>query len=169
MNRATELRILKLETAVPALPSDFSDLTSDELMVQLLEGYSEILERANLPAAELQEVRNWRQAIIDDITLTANLRSGRRPYQVPLCSYTASVAQAAERWAAAGGKSAYVPALNHGETGAGEYDGFELDRPFPDLMERRAALWAHPVARKIVGEAPKAVAPKNSLVRSLTH
>jgi hypothetical protein len=150
MNRATELRILKLETAVPALPSEFSDLTSDELMVQLLEGYSEILERANLPAAELQEVRNWRQAIVEDITLTANLRSGLCPYPVPLGSYAASVAQAAERWAAAGGKSAYVPALNHGDIGAGEYDGFDLGCFFPDLMERRAALWGHPMVRKIV-------------------
>ena len=35
------------------------------------------------------------------------------------------LAQAAQRWAAAGGKSAYVPALAHGDTGTGEYDGFD--------------------------------------------
>jgi hypothetical protein len=40
-------------------------------MVQLLEGYSDILDRGDLPATELQEVRDWYQAIVDDITLTA--------------------------------------------------------------------------------------------------
>jgi hypothetical protein len=39
MNRATELRILKLESAAPSPPSGFDEFTSDELMVQLLEGY----------------------------------------------------------------------------------------------------------------------------------
>ena len=150
MTRAIELRILKLEASSPARPNDFEHLTSDELMVQLLEGYSEILERGGLPAAELQEVKNWRQAIVDDLTLTANLRSGLCPYPVPLGSYQATVARAAARWAIAGGKSAYVPALSHGDTGAGEYDGFDCaGRHFPGLMERRAQVWAHPTVRKI--------------------
>jgi hypothetical protein len=151
MNRATELRLAKLERTAPRPASGFDAFTSDELLIQLLEGYSEILNRSE-PAAELQEVRNWRQAIVDDITLTIELRCGLRPYPVPLASYAATVDQAAARWAAAGGKSAYVPALNHGDTGAGEYDGF--DGPglvAPDLMERRAALWEHPIVRKIAG------------------
>jgi hypothetical protein len=149
MNRAIELRLCKLETAVPLPPSGFDEFTSDELMIQLLEGYTEILDRGDLPAAELQEVRNWRQAIVDDIRVTANLRSGLCPYPVPLGSYANSVAQAADRWPMAGGKSAYVPALSHGDTGAGEYDGFDCGQLFPDLMERRAALWAHPAVRQI--------------------
>jgi hypothetical protein len=146
MNRATEVRLAKLENATPPAASGLDAFTDDELMVQLLDGYSKILDRGDVSAAELQEVRNWRQAIIDDVSLTIELRSGIRSYPVPLASYTASVALAAERWAAAGGKSTYVPALNHGDTGAGEYDGFGS---FPDLMERRAVLWAHPLVERI--------------------
>jgi hypothetical protein len=118
---------------------------------KLLEGYSEILGCGGLPAPQLQEVRNWRQAIVDDIALTIQLRSGARPYPVPLHSYAGTVAHAAKRWPAAGGKSAYVPALCHGDTGAEEYDGFDGIGPFvPDLMERRSALWDHPQVRRIV-------------------
>jgi hypothetical protein len=120
-------------------------------VVQLLEGYSEILERGDLPAAELQEVRNWRQSIVDDIALTIELRSGIRPYAVPACTYAASVDRAAERWAASGGKSLYVPALNHGDTGAGEYDGFGGRGPLiSDLMERRRLVWNRADVREIV-------------------
>lgn len=140
MNRAIKLRIQRLETVAPAPPKRFDELTSDELMVQLLEGYSRFLDRDDLPIAELQDVQNWCQAIVDDITLTLQLRAGIRHYPVPRCSYAGSIAHAATQWASAGGKSAYVPALNHGDTGAGEYDGFN----FPDLMARRVALWKHP-------------------------
>jgi hypothetical protein len=157
MNRAMEIRLAKLETAAPVAPSGFDAFTADELMVQLLEGYSEILSRGDLPAAELQEVRNWRQALVDDITMTIELRTGVRPYPVPRASYAATVTQAAERWAAVGGKSAYVPALAHGDTGAGEYDGFDGLGPLvPDLMERRTALWGCLMVRRMVKEAPKA-------------
>jgi hypothetical protein len=150
MNRAMETRLAKLETAAPSAPSGFDAFTADELMVQLLEGYSEILCRGDLPAAELQEVRNWRQAIVDEISMTIELRAGDRPYPVPRASYAATVAQAAERWTATGAKSTYVPALNHGETGAGEYDGFDgFGVVAPDLMDRRAALWGHPAVTKI--------------------
>jgi hypothetical protein len=142
MNRAMEIRLAKLETAAPSAPSGFDAFTADELMVQLLEGYSEVLARGDLPAAELQEVRNWRQAIVDDISMTIELRTGARPYPVPRASYAATVAEAADRWAAAGGKSAYVPTLNHGDTGSGEYDGFDGSGPLvPHLMERRYVLW----------------------------
>ena len=66
-------------------------------------------------------------------------------------SYAGSVAQAAKRWTAAGGKSAYVPALCHGETGAEEYDGFDGIGPVvPDLMERRAALWSHNLVKRLI-------------------
>jgi hypothetical protein len=155
MNRAIEIRLAKLENAAPPVSSGLDAFTSDELMVQLLEGYSEILDRGDLPAAELREVRNWRQAIVDDIALTVELRSGIRSYPVPLGSYADSVAQAARRWAATAGKSAYVPALSHGDTGAGEYDGFDsLDQLVPDLMKRRVSLWGHPIVTKIARHAP---------------
>jgi hypothetical protein len=65
---------------------------------------------------------------------------------VPRESYAASVARAAERWAAVDGKSAYVPGLNHGDTGSGEYDGIGI---FADLMERRRTLWKHPLVLQI--------------------
>jgi hypothetical protein len=156
MTRAIELRILKLEAQSPAPPSDFDHLTLDELRVDLLGAYSEILDRGGLPAIDLQEVRNWHQAIVDDITLTVELRSGARPYPVPLHSYADTVAKAAERWAAAGGKSAYVPSLCHGDTGACEYDGFgRPGRFFPDLMERRTRLWAHPIVESILRVSPR--------------
>jgi hypothetical protein len=154
MNRANELRISKLEARAPAPPSDFDHLTLDELRVYLLETYSEAFpdhaERVGLSAIEMQEFRNWHQAFVDGITLTVELRSGARPYPIPLRSYAESVAKAAERWAALGGKSAYVPALAHGDTGAGEYDGFSGGLLFPDLMERRTRLWAHPMVQRIV-------------------
>jgi hypothetical protein len=151
MNRSIELRLAKLENAAPPVAHGLEVFTSDELMVQLLEGYSEILDRGDLPAAESQEVRNWRQAIVDDITLTVALRYGAITYPVPGESYAAAVAKAADRWAAAGGKSTYIPALNHGYTGAGEYDGFDgLGAFMPALMERRAALRNHPDVRKII-------------------
>jgi hypothetical protein len=154
MTRAVELRILKLEARSPAPPSSFDHMTADELRVYLLEEYSGIFpdqaDRGGLSAIEMQEVRNWRQAIVDDITLTVKLRCGIRPYPVPWASYADTVAKAAERWAALGGKSVYVPALAHGDAGAGEYDGFGRLRPFvPDLMERRAVLWAHPLVEVI--------------------
>jgi hypothetical protein len=153
MSRAIEVRLAKLENAAPPVASGLDAFTADELMVQLLEGYSDILDRGDLPAAELQEVRNWHQAIVDDIAQTVGLRLGVQPYAVPLHSYAASIAQVAERWAAAGGKSAYVPALVHGDTGADEYDGFDGLGPLaPDLMERRAALWGHPLVRRITKE-----------------
>jgi hypothetical protein len=66
MTRAIELRLSKLESATPRLPSDYDHLTLDELRVDLLEGYSEILDRGGLSLIELQEVRNWRQAIVND-------------------------------------------------------------------------------------------------------
>jgi hypothetical protein len=151
MNRAIELRLAKLETAAPPISSGLDAFTADELMVQLLEGYSEILDRGDLSTTELQEVRNWCQAIIDDITLTVELRTGARPYPVPRASYAATVAQAAERWAAMGGKSAYIPALTHGDTGAGEFDGFDGSGPLvPDLMERRDVLWGHPAVLDLI-------------------
>lgn len=146
MNRAIEIRLAKLETAAPPTEAGLEAFTADELMVQLLEGYSEILDRGGLQATELQEVRNWRQAIVDEIRLTVKLQVGIRPHPIPMASYAATVAQAAERWAAAGGKSAYVPALSHGHTGEGEYDGFGM---FEDLMERRAALWGHPLVCRV--------------------
>jgi hypothetical protein len=146
MNRTLELRLAKLETAAPPIASGLDAFTADELMVQLLEGYSEILDRGDMPAAELQEVRNWRQTIIDDIRLTVDLRAGARPYPVPRATYAETVARAAERWAATGSKSAYVPALCHGDTGAGEYDGFGS---FEDLMLRRSVLWRHPLVCRV--------------------
>jgi hypothetical protein len=145
VNRAIELRLAKLESVAPQSPSDFDHLTLDELRVDLLKAYSEILVQGGLSAIEMQEVRNWRQAIVDDITQTVELRSGIRSYPVPLYNYANTVAKAAERWTALGGKSAYVPALCHGDTGAGEYDGFSDGQFFPDLMERRTRLWAHPL------------------------
>jgi hypothetical protein len=155
MTRAVELRILKLEARSPAPPSSFDHMISDQLRVYLLETYPEIFpdrtDRGGMSTIEMQQLRNWHQAIVDDITLTVELRSGIRPYPVPWASYAERVAKAAERWAALGGKSVYVPALAHGDTGAGEYDGFGHLRPLvPDLMERRAVLWERPVVTKIV-------------------
>jgi hypothetical protein len=121
------------------------------------------LDRTDLPAAELQEVQNWRRVIVDDISLTANLRSGFWTRLPVVGSYQDDLAFAARRWAADGGKSTYVPALNHGDTGAGEYDGFDCIGSFvSDLMERRAALWSHPLVQRIVKEAPKATADEFS-------
>jgi hypothetical protein len=118
-----------------------------------------ILDRGGLSAIETQEVRDWRQAIVDDITQTVELRFGVRPYPVPLHGYAETIAEAAECWKASGGKSAYVPALCHGDTGAGEYDGFSRPgRFFPDLMERRAALWGCPSVQETclaIVESPK--------------
>jgi hypothetical protein len=93
-----------------------------------------------------KRLRTGAGRIVDDITLTVELRSGARLYLVPRECYAAMIAQTAERWAAIGGKSAYVPALSHGDTGCGEYDGFGV---FANLMERREALWKHPLVRTI--------------------
>jgi hypothetical protein len=152
MTRTIERRILKLEARSPAPPSDFDHLTLDELRVYPLETYSEAfpdhVNRSGLSAIEMQEFRNWHQAFVDGITQTVELRRGIRPYSVPWGSYAEKIA---------GGKSAYVPALVHGDTGAGEYDGFGRLRPFvPDLMERRSALWERPVVRRIEKEALQA-------------
>jgi ATP-dependent Lon protease len=54
---------IDLENAAPPASSGLDGFTADELMVQLLEGYSEILNRGDLPAAEMQGVRNWRQTV----------------------------------------------------------------------------------------------------------
>jgi hypothetical protein len=103
MNRAIELRLAKLESVALQLPSDFDHLTLDELRVDLLEAYSEILDRGALSAIEMQEVRNWHQVIVDDITLTVELRAAARPYPVPCDSYADGIAKAAkagQHWAA---------------------------------------------------------------------
>jgi hypothetical protein len=143
MNRAIELRLVELESAAPRAPSSFDHLTLDELRVRLLEAYSEILG----PRRPVRDrIAGGSELAAGDRQRHVELRSGIRPYRVPLHSYASSVAQAAERWAAPGGKSAYVPALNHGDPGAGEYDGFGL---FEDLMERRPRLWAHSMVATI--------------------
>jgi hypothetical protein len=57
MNRATEVRLSKLEANVPAPASPFDGLTIDELSVFLLEEYSELVAHDDMPE-EIRPMRN---------------------------------------------------------------------------------------------------------------
>ena len=77
MNRATEVRLSKLEANVPAPASPFDGLTIDELSVFLLEEYSEVLASDDMPEEIRADAKRHVARITGQITETVNFASGR--------------------------------------------------------------------------------------------
>jgi hypothetical protein len=160
MNRAIEARIAKLEANAPEPPSPFDGMTSDELIIVLLEGYSELLARDDMPEAEkaVAELEYDRLAWL--IIATVNFASGRWAKK-GFDNYQEHLENWRRHWAkVAPDQSEFVPSLNH------EIEGSGFGRPnpvTPDLMARRAKLWAHSIVKQIVKEAPNARIPERSL------
>lgn len=158
MNRNAEARIERLERRlVPCDPFNWEDYLIDEVLALKLEEYAQTLAHGARFTAAGEDAKKGRVAIIaDHFAFNVDLRSGKRPYPVENDTYQAAVARAAKCWTARGGKTDYVPAVNHwwGNSDTGEYDGF-IDGGlfFEDLMERRARLWRHPLVIELFGDA----------------
>jgi hypothetical protein len=152
MNRATEVRLSKLEANVPAPASPFDGLTIDELSVFLLEEYSEVLAHDDMPEEIRADAKRHIARITRQITETVNFASGRWAMMPGFDNYQEHLANWRKRWEKVRpDQSEFVPSLNHNIEG----DGFGRPDPVtPDLMARRSKLWAHPIVKQIVKEAP---------------
>jgi hypothetical protein len=96
-----------------------------------------------------------------EITETVNFASGRWAMPPGFQNYQERIASSKARWKRLQlSRGEYVPALNNKI----ESDGFDRSEPVtPDLMARRAKLWAHSIVKQIVKEAPNARIPERSL------
>jgi hypothetical protein len=152
MNRATEVRLSKLEANVPAPASPFYGLTIDELSVFLLEEYSELVAHDDMPEEIRADAKRHIARITGQITETVNFASGRWAMMPGFDNYQEHLANWRKRWEKVRpDQSEFVPSLNHNIEG----DGFGRPDPVtPDLMARRSKLWAHPIVKQIVKEAP---------------
>jgi hypothetical protein len=152
MNRATEVRLSKLEANVPAPASPFDGLTIDELSVFLLEEYSEVLARDDMPEEIRADPKRHIARITGQITETVNFASGRWAMMPGFDNYQEHLAYWRKRWEKVRpDESEFVPSLNHNIEG----DGFGRPNPVtPDLMARRSKLWTHPIVEQIIRDAP---------------
>jgi hypothetical protein len=151
-HRATEVRLSKLEANVPPPASPFDGLTIDELSVFLLEEYSEVLARDDMPEEIRADAKRHVARITGQITETVNFASGRWAMMPGFDNYQEHLDGWRKRWEKVRpDESEFVPSLNHNIEG----DGFGRPDPVtPDLMARRSKLWAHPIVKQIVKEAP---------------
>jgi len=159
MNRF-ETRLAKLEGNAPAPASPFDGLTIDELTVLMLEKYSEFLPREDIPEEIHADAKQHLARITWQITETVNFASGRWAMMPGFDNYQEHLADWRKRWEKVRpDQSEFVPSLNHNIEG----DGFGRPDPVtPDLMARRAKLWAHPVVKQIVKEAPTKQLPSRT-------
>jgi len=157
MVKVFDLRLRRLEKQVGHRHEnyDFSNDLFDEIWLKkLLEFEATLAQGKPSTATWGEDAEDGRQAILDQFKFTADLRSKRREYPRPGDTYEAAIKRAAARWAELGGKAPYVPALTHWDNGEDwiERDGFDFgENFFPDCMERRAALWAHPRVKEVFG------------------
>jgi hypothetical protein len=151
MNRF-ETRLAKLEGNAPAPASPFDGLTIDELTVWILEQCSELLAGNDLQAEVRADVEKERARVCWRIIETVNFASGRWAMMPGFDNYQEHLAGWRKRWEKVRpDESEFVPSLNHNIEG----DGFGRPDPVtPDLMARRSKLWAHPIVKQIVKEAP---------------
>jgi hypothetical protein len=163
MNRAIEARIAKLEAKAPEpqSPSQFDGMTCDELTVFILEQYAELLACDDTPEEIRADAKREGARISWEITETVNFASGRWAMPPVFQNYQERIASSKARWKRLQpSRGEYVPALNNKI----ESDGFDRPEPVtPDLMARRAKLWAHSIVNQIVKEAPSARIPERSL------
>jgi hypothetical protein len=156
MNRATEVRLSKLEANVPAPASPYDGLTIDELSVFLLEEYSEVLARDDMPEEIRADAKRHIARITRQITETVNFASGRWAMMPGFDNYQEHLANWRKRWEKVRpDESAFVPSLNHNIEG----DGF--GRPEP-------VLWAHPIVKQIVKKASIKDLPSRTSLHELS-
>jgi hypothetical protein len=161
MNRAIEARITKLEAKAPEPLSPFDGLTIDELSVLMLEQYSELLARDDTPEEIRVDAQQHIARISWQIIETVNFASGRWAMR-GFDNYQEHLANWRKRWEEVRpDQSEFVPSLNHEI----ECDGFGRPEPVtPDLMARRAKLWAHPIVKQIVKDAPTKQLPAKTFM-----
>jgi hypothetical protein len=126
-----------------------------------LEQCAELLACDDTPEEIRADAKREGARISWEITETVNFASGRWALPPVFQNYQERIASSKARWKRlqpSGGE--YVPALNNKI----ESDGFDRPEPVtPDLMARRAKLWAHSIVKQIVKEAPNARIPERSL------
>src|ERR1700731_836111 len=115
-----------MEANVPAPASPFEGLTIDELSVFLLEEYSEVLARDDMPEEIRADAKRHIARITGQITETVNFASGRWAMMPGFDNYQEHLANWRKRWEKVRpDESEFVPSLNHNIEG----DGFGRPEP----------------------------------------
>ena len=160
---ALHRRIAKLEANRPAPPDALENLFVDEITVMILENCMSLLDHPSISPEQRGEATADFEHHSREIIEHANWRSGRWLKPTWSGTYAESVEYARHKWMNLTGGSAddYVPALTD------EHEGMKLPKGpvAPDLMQRRAALWKHPIVCSILADAPNAPLPEGSFYR----
>jgi hypothetical protein len=160
--RNLEARIVKLEGALPAAPHPLDGMTCDELTVLVLEDCAAVAADKSTSEGERAEAKKEFARHACNIIENVNWRSGRWVKPRGFDNYEEHLEFFRRRWVEkTGGRlEDYVPTLTgHEGEGLGLPD-YPVD---PDIMTRRAAVWARPVVQKIVRDAPSTPLPDKSI------